>query len=324
MKICSLLLGCLILSAVISCTKDKMNKVPSANAGPSQTIQRPRDSVTLTGSGSDIDGIIVGYLWSELAGPSIAAIHTPAAATTKVSGLIAGTYRFQLMVIDDDGATGLDTLSVVVSTAEIKELSLQPGPNDGQDAVVFNRDGDATAPNGNYADRDFLAYSRWTYSAEGFGEGGSQTYIKFTGLSAIPASAEIISARLYLYGIPVNSTNFHPGNSHYPGSPYGSGPENPGWVRRVTGNWDESTITWNNKPGNSNTNQVAIPGTTAQWNYNLPEINVTELVKTIVSSGSNFGFNLSLQTESTYRSVLLSSSEVSDAARRPKLVVVYK
>jgi len=92
----------------------------------------------------------------------------------------------------------------------------------------------------------------------------------------------------------------------------------------VTANWDESTITWNNKPATSNDNQVAIPGTTAQWNYNLPELDVTELVKTMVSTNTNYGFNLMLQAEEIYRSVFMSSSESTDAARRPKLVVVYK
>ena len=324
MKISYLLSVSLLLTTVFSCTKDKMNKVPIANAGPSQNIQLPVDNLTLTGSGSDVDGTIVGYLWSELAGPNIAAIHAPASATTKVSGLIVGTYKFQLMVIDNDGATGVDTMSVVVSAVESKTLTLQPGPNDGQDAIVTYREGDANSPIANYANWDFLVYSRWTYSAEGFGQGGSRTFIKFTGLSAIPQNAVITSAKLYLYGIPANSTTFHPGNSHYPGSGYGSNPDNTGWVRRVTANWDESTITWNNKPATSNDNQVAIPGTTAQWNYNLPELDVTELVKTMVSTNTNYGFNLMLQAEEIYRSVFMSSSESTDAARRPKLVVVYK
>jgi len=324
MKISYLLSASLLLTTIFSCTKDKMNKVPTANAGPSQNIQLPVDNVTLTGSGSDVDGTIVGYLWSELAGPNIAAIQAPASATTKVTGLIAGTYKFQLMVIDNDGATGVDTMAVVVSAAESKTLTLQPGGNDGQDAIVTYRDGDPNSPNANFANSDLLAYSRWTYNAEGFGEGGSRTFIKFTGLSAIPQNSTITSARLYLYGIPTNSTTFHPGNSHYPGSPYGSNPDNTGWVRRVTANWDESTITWNNKPATTNDNQVAIPGTTAQWNYNLPELDVTELVKSMVSTNTNYGFNLLLQTEQIYRSVLMSSSESADAGRRPKLVVVYK
>jgi hypothetical protein len=300
-----------------------MNKVPVANAGPSQNIQLPVD-VTLTGSGTDVDGHIVGYLWSELAGPNIAAIHTPAAATTKVSGLITGTYKFQLMVIDNDGATGVDTMSLIVSAAESKTLTLQPGPTDGQDAIVFQREGDANAPTSNLGSFEILDWSRWTYTAENFGVGGGRTYIKFMGLSVIPQNSVITSARLYFYGIPANSTTFHPGNSHYPGSPYGSNPENTGWVRRVTANWDESTINWNNKPATTNTDQVAIPGTTAQWNYNLPEIDVTEQVKTMVSTNANYGFNILLQTEEIYRSVIVSSSEAADAGRRPKLVVVYK
>jgi len=133
-----------------------------------------------------------------------------------------------------------------------------------------------------------------------------------------------VSAKLYLYGVQTNLTTFAPGNSHYPGSPYGSNPDNQGWVRKVTANWDEATLNWTNKPGTTNTDQVAIPGTASQWNYNLPELDVTELVKTMIAPNANYGFNLSLQNESIYRSVLVGSSENTDAARRPKLVVVYK
>jgi len=324
MRTSYLLTASLLLTIVFGCTKEEINKVPVANAGPSQNIQLPVDNVTLTGSGTDVDGQIVGYLWSQLAGPNIAAIQNPAAATTKASGLIVGTYRFQLMVIDNDGATGVDTMAVVVSATESKTLTLQPGPADGQDDIVLMREGDANSVLGSYANYDFMAYSRWTYNAEGFGEGTSRSYIKFTGLSAIPAGSQIVSAKLYLYGVQTNLTTFAPGNSHYPGSPYGSNPDNQGWVRKVTANWDEATLNWTNKPGTTNTDQVAIPGTASQWNYNLPELDVTELVKTMIAPNANYGFNLSLQNESIYRSVLVGSSENTDAARRPKLVVVYK
>lgn len=304
------------------CKKIKLNKVPIADAGPAQTIQLQTDSVTLSGNGTDEDGTIMGYLWSKIAGPNIPAIHTPGAVTTRVTGMIAGVYRFQLMVVDDDGATGLDTVSVTILTAQLTTVTMQPG-TDGQDALVITKDGDNTSPNLNIGQHTELVYSKWTYGGQGFGEGAMRSYIKFASVSSIPASAEILSAKLSLYG--VASSGFTPeGNSHFPGSPYGSGPDNPGWVKRVTSNWEEATITWNNKPGTVDAGQASIPGTTTQWNFNATDIDVTDMVRAMVSTNSNYGFCLTLQNEAIYRNVIFASSEATDAARRPKLVVVYR
>jgi hypothetical protein len=45
-----------IISAVIGCEKQTMNKLPVVDAGVAATIQLPVDSVMLTGSGKDEDG----------------------------------------------------------------------------------------------------------------------------------------------------------------------------------------------------------------------------------------------------------------------------
>ncbi|MEO8405877.1 MAG: DNRLRE domain-containing protein [Chitinophagaceae bacterium] len=323
MKVRHLVIIFLLLSTMFSCKKVKLNKAPIADAGPAVNMLRSGDTATLTGKGTDADGIITGYLWSEVSGPNIPYIHTPGSVSTKVTNLIAGKYYFQLMVIDDDGATGLDTVSVTVLPAIIKTLTLQPGPGEGQDAFVFTRQNDNASLNTNFGISPQMTYQEWTWNADGFGEGTLRTYLKFSALSAIPSNAEILSAKLNLYGVP--SDGFSPqGNSHYPGSPYGSSPDNTGWLQRVTSNWDQMAITWNNKPGTTNTNQLSLPGTTARWNFNLSDLDVTEMIKTMVSTSSNFGFCLSLQNEATYRCVLFASSEASDPGLRPKLVVVYR
>ena len=322
MKTNLFLVASLFLVMFAGCKKIKLNKVPIAEAGPAQTIQFHADSVILSGNGTDEDGTIIGYLWSKVTGPNIPAIHTPGAATTRVTGMIAGVYRFQLMVVDDDGATGLDTVSVTVLPAQLTTVTIQPG-TDGQDALVITKDGDNTSPNLNLGQHTEMIYSKWTYGGQGFGEGVMRSYIKFTAVSSIPTSAEILSAKLSFFGVAVSG--FSPeGNSHFPGSPYGSGPDNPGWIKRVTSNWDEATITWNNKPGTVDAGQASIPGTTSQWNFNATEIDVTDMVRTMVSTNNNYGFCLSLQNEAIYRNVIFSSSEATDAARRPKLVVIYR
>ncbi|TDX02307.1 PKD domain-containing protein [Dinghuibacter silviterrae] len=54
------------------------------------------------------------YLWSQVSGPRRAMIDHPSQAATSVSGLVPGTYVFELFATDNKGATGsaYDTLQV--------------------------------------------------------------------------------------------------------------------------------------------------------------------------------------------------------------------
>ncbi|MBS1563972.1 MAG: T9SS type A sorting domain-containing protein, partial [Bacteroidetes bacterium] len=93
------------------------NQAPVAKAGADQTITLPTASVTLDGSGSaDADGKITTYSWSLISGPA-ATIANATSASTAVSGLIAGSYSFRLLVTDNAGATGADTVVITVNAA---------------------------------------------------------------------------------------------------------------------------------------------------------------------------------------------------------------
>lgn len=94
------------------------NVPPTANAGTDQTIILPTNSGVLNGSASsDPDGTIATYLWSKTSGPSTFTIANSAIASTTVSGLVAGTYVFTLLVTDNLGVTGSDTKTIVVNAA---------------------------------------------------------------------------------------------------------------------------------------------------------------------------------------------------------------
>lgn len=91
------------------------NSAPSANAGSDATITLPTSSITLTGSGLDIDGTIATYAWTQIAGTSVT-IVSPSSATTNVTGLTGvGTYTFRLTVTDNLGATATDDVKITVS-----------------------------------------------------------------------------------------------------------------------------------------------------------------------------------------------------------------
>jgi hypothetical protein len=89
---------------------DAVSSPVIANAGSNQTITLPVSTVTLDGTGSS--GTITDYTWTELSGPNTATITTPAAVTTTVTGLIAGSYVFQLSL---NGGVGLSQVTITVN-----------------------------------------------------------------------------------------------------------------------------------------------------------------------------------------------------------------
>ena len=89
---------------------------PVANAGPGQTVGEDQ-LVTLDGSSSSDDGVIVSYQWEQVAGPSTIVFEEEGATTTftapKTSG-VSETYLFNLIVTDDEGLSSSDVISVSV------------------------------------------------------------------------------------------------------------------------------------------------------------------------------------------------------------------
>ncbi|TDE55404.1 glycoside hydrolase family 16 protein [Flavobacterium sp. GT3P67] len=89
------------------------NKAPTANAGADQTITV--NTVTLNGSGTDVDGTIKSYEWLRIDGPTQYSIAAPTQAQTAVNNLTQGTYQFVLIVTDNLGAKVRDTVTVIVN-----------------------------------------------------------------------------------------------------------------------------------------------------------------------------------------------------------------
>jgi hypothetical protein len=109
-----------------------INIPPTANAGADQVITLPVNTVTLAGSGTDPDGTITAYVWTKISGPAAGTITNAAAASTTVTGLVQGVYKFELKVTDNSGATGKDTMQVTVNPA----ANIPPTANAGADQVI--------------------------------------------------------------------------------------------------------------------------------------------------------------------------------------------
>ena len=89
----------------VQVTVNAANIPPTANAGIDQSITLPVSSVTLSGSGTDPDGTITAYSWTKISGPASGTITNAAIASTTVTSLVQGVYKFQLKVTDNSSAT---------------------------------------------------------------------------------------------------------------------------------------------------------------------------------------------------------------------------
>src|SRR5690606_18454000 len=118
--------------------------------------------------------------------------------------------------------------------------------------------------------------------------------------SEVPQTADVLYARLSLYGTDAGIAA-PLGNSFYPGSPYEHSGSNAAWLKMVLSDWADSTVTWNNKPATSDEYQAAISASTKQWNFDVLDVDVTNMVRKMVKSGQNYGFCLQLQNEVAYR-----------------------
>lgn len=131
--------------------------------------------------------------------------------------------------------------------------------------------------------------------------------------SSMPPGAVVDSATLYFYSMdnPLGGTG---GLAQY-------GSNNACYVRRITSTWSlPCQYSWNNPPSTTSINQAEIPQSTSSNEDAV--VNVTELVKDMVSNGNN-GFLIRLQNEVTYNIRQYTSSFNANAAERPKLVVYY-
>ena len=102
---------------------------PVVSAGGDPVITLPTSSITLNGSASGTNGATISSVfWEFISGPAYVKFSNEWALTCTMSGLIAGTYVFELSVTDDHGKTSTSLVDVVVKPA--------PGTTNTQSAMV--------------------------------------------------------------------------------------------------------------------------------------------------------------------------------------------
>jgi len=298
-----------LLISLFSCQQDEdiiLNRVPIAEAGHSVNITLPVKSISLSGTGTDTDGQIVAYLWSQVSGPASTNITNPGAASTDINGFVEGNYVFQLMVTDDDGATGVDTVAVSVNPAVEKTVTIQPSNNPDEKMLVTIGGKDQS-----FQGSKEWVVDAWTVNGQSY---TGRVAFKFD-LSSVPATATIVQASLYLY------SNNPPINGNLQDPNYGSA--NGLVLQQITSQWSPATADWFHQPQTTETNEVLIPAT-SQSVLDL-NINVTDLVSAMIKTDSNYGFLMKLQNEVEYNSrMFVSSYHPEKTSKHPKLVVIYK
>jgi hypothetical protein len=191
----------------------------------------------------------------------------------------------------------LCVFQINILQAQTQTLVLQPGPIDGNDAVV-----QSNYPDSNFVtSQDFVA-SAWTNNSVFLIQ---RSLIQFD-LTSIPTNSTVISAVLSL------STNLNSGNYELDAG------ANASYLLRILASWNQSLVTWNNQPPFSVLNPVILPQSTSDTEHYY--VDVTSHVQDMVSNPlTNFGWMFKLQTEQTYRDLVFASSNNTMAAWRPKL-----
>jgi hypothetical protein len=96
----------------VQVTVNAVNHVPTADAGPDQTVH-VNDTVILNGSRStDPDKDPLLYLWYQVEGPELATLKDAATVQAAFAPTKVGTYRFELVVNDGKDTSPPDSITV--------------------------------------------------------------------------------------------------------------------------------------------------------------------------------------------------------------------
>ncbi len=212
-------------------------------------------------------------------------------------------YRKLLFASSDNADSTLHPKLVVVYDIIESDSCIIIRPNDGKDALVDSRRN--TQVLGGSSD----------YTALSGTNGGVPVIVRSLvdfDLSSIPSGATIDLAKLSLFSYTSPANGAH---SQQSGS-------NACVLQRVTESWDESTITWNNQPASTTTNQAQLEASSNTiQDYHVI---VTNMVQDMIDNpNESHGFMLKLVTESDYRRLLFASSDNQDTSLHPKLEICY-
>lgn len=193
-----------------------------------------------------------------------------------------------------NSAGSVTATTKVVVNLPIKTMTIQPGPSYGKDAFVSSMD-----PAENYKEYE-LDIGKSTGAKH-------RTFIQFDLLSFIPGNAVITNAILRLYQYDLKGTENLSIGAH-----------------RVTQEWKEDTITFENQPKALDKIEHSTNITTKPVGGEWKDWYLGDLVQGwLDGSIKNYGILLKAVDETINTLASFRASEYSNPSERPKLVIHY-
>jgi hypothetical protein len=92
---------------------DPENIPPIVNAGPDIILEDAETTASFAATAYDVDGFIIAQNWTKVSGDAGDVIDAPGQMNTNVAGLTGDEYEYQIQVVDNDGASAVDTLRII-------------------------------------------------------------------------------------------------------------------------------------------------------------------------------------------------------------------
>jgi hypothetical protein len=168
----------------VTVTVNAINASPSANAGSDQVVAE-QIGVSLSGSGSDTDGSIATYAWTQTGGVGVTLVNPDSADAGFTAPAVLATAGpqllfFELTVTDNEGATATDTVMVTINA-----VNAIPTVDAGLDQSIDEQTG--VSLNGSAADGDgSIATYAWAQT------GGPGVTLTGAGLATAGFTAPIV------------------------------------------------------------------------------------------------------------------------------------
>lgn len=140
------------------------NNTPVANAGSDIALGSSETSTTLNGNGTDADDDALTFSWAQVSGPSTATIDNASSASTGISGLVLGTYVFELTVSDgEDTDTDQVTVTLQSCTGDAVPGTIQAEDFDFMSGVIATATHIGFLDQGDWADYNINVAENGTY-----------------------------------------------------------------------------------------------------------------------------------------------------------------
>jgi len=204
-------------------------------------------------------------------------------------------------------------LKIPGDSNEWKVLVLQPGPNEGKDAMISNLEPDKNFGDHKYFEATFLSEPILTVMR-------SNRSLIWFDRNALPKSAIIKKVTLQLfYDIPVPFDTIYYLTNTDPSTGiacYG------GVLQQIVEPWEEYKVTWNTQPETIEANQVFIRPFIRNVNFII--VDVTRLFVPLQEiAAPNYGMFFRLWPTERFPGFRFASSDYDVPSMRPKLTIYY-